>query len=142
MTNELAELQPLAEKLNQKSNEINETIASFNAKLAAMNVGIEVWPECYHKNRGDYEIGYAKVEDGKTSSWMLAMRTCTAQKDENGFWVAEEGSEGYPESVLSASRTIRLETIAALPEILRWLKDETELSLKTIERAKQIVADL
>jgi hypothetical protein len=37
------ELVPLSETLNAESNDLNKTIAKVSDKLAALNLGIEVW---------------------------------------------------------------------------------------------------
>jgi hypothetical protein len=141
--NELSDLSPLAENLNAKSNEVNETLALVNHKLAKLNIGIEVWLGPWEEHREPHQIGYAKVGD----TWQLATRTCDAVEQENprfdyNDWVAVPGSYEPPKPVLQASRDVRIYTLAMLPTIVDKLKEQIAENLNTIERAKKIAAEL
>ncbi len=140
--NELSALTPIAKKLNEKSNEINETLALVNSKLAAMNVGVEAWLGPWEEKSSAYQIGYAKASD--TEKWQLATRTCEAQTDDDRFgeWIAVPGSYGPARPVLQASRDLRIETLERLPEIIEYLASLVDAKLEIIEQAKKIAADL
>jgi hypothetical protein len=43
MMAKISELAPLAQKINQKTDQINRTISTLNEKLGKLNLGIEVW---------------------------------------------------------------------------------------------------
>ena len=141
--NELSQLAPLAENLNAKSNEVNETLTLVNEKLAALNVGLTVWLGPWEQDHQPYQIGYDKVAD----AWQLATRTCDARTETDTYsgeseWVAVAGSYGPSRPVLQAPRAIRFETLSILPTIVDKLKEQIAENLKTIERAKKIAAEL
>ena len=143
--NELAELTPLVETLNAKSDEVNQTLALLNQKLAALNVGVEVWVGPWEADVPTaYQIGYAKV--GET--WQLVMRTCDAEDaglDRFGInheWVAVPGSLGQTKAILQASRSHRIGALEALPNLLAEMKSEVQRKLDAIEHAKQLAAEL
>jgi hypothetical protein len=141
--NELSQLAPLAEKLNTKSNQINEALQIVNKKLSAMNVGVEVWIGPWEEDSADFhQIGYAKV--GET--WELAMRTCDASrgKDDFGYpaWLAVPSTFGPPKALLQASRDIRIESLAVLSKLIEEIKLEIEAKLALIEEGKKVAAEL
>jgi hypothetical protein len=141
--NELQGLQPIAEALNTESNQINSTIAALNAKLAALNVGIEVW---LGLDEDHIQIGYAKVDD----AWQLATRYCEDIKwvpdlrfdDNNGDWESVPGTAYEVTPLLQASRELRIRGLDCMPAIIRVLKSHAEDSLKTIRAAKEMVSTL
>jgi hypothetical protein len=123
MSPKIEELLPLSESLNSESNELNKTIATINSKLAALNFGITVWLE----GDGECYFGYAKAGDfGKT--WELAYRT----RD----WV------GGGESLLQASRDIRIEGLRLVPSIVSLLKTEAEKRITIMQEAKTLASEL
>ena len=139
------ELSSLAKQLNDESSDLNSTIAQINHKLAAFNLGIEVW-------RGPWDgvplqFGFAKVEDGKVSAWELATRSCVPVRkadDEDGdpVWEPQSDNIGDAESLLRGSRNVRVEGLGQLPAILAELKYEANLKIETIRNAKNIAAEL
>jgi hypothetical protein len=141
--NELSQLAPLAEQLNAKSNEINETLKLVNDKLSALNVGVEVWLGPWKEDApGYFQIGFAKVSD----SWQLATRTCDAEEDQSrlGYeeWIAVPGTCGFAKPILQASRDVRIDTLSVLPRLLAEIKAEISATLQTIEAGKKIAAEL
>lgn len=142
--NELPELASIAETLNQESNEINSTIASLNKELAALNLGIEVW--CGPWDEDPIQIGFAKVEDGKTSSWELATRTCVPiiKKSDFGYeeWEAKPGSAGEAQPLIRASRNVRIDGLQVVSQIISALKAAALGKVDAIRNAKKIAADL
>jgi hypothetical protein len=143
--NELSELGPIAKTLNQESNDLNKTIIALDLHLAALNLGIEVWCGPCDED-SPFQIGYAKVEDGKSSEWQLATRSCVPifVKSEEGWeiWEAKPGSLGTPQSLLRASRNVRVDGLEVIPQIIRALKTRAESKIATIRKAKKLAADL
>ena len=152
--NELSELAPLAENLNAKSNDINETLKLVNKKLSALNLGIEAWVVSMDRDPDDepdsdescpaIQIGFAKVED----VWQLATRNCEAivKVDERyGYksWVAVPGTCDLDRTpILQASRDARIEALTVLPELIADIKSKLEAKLKAIDAGKKIAAEL
>lgn len=140
--NELQELQPIAEKLNEKSNQVNTIIAGLNAKLAALNVGLEVWldPDDDH-----YAIGFAKVDE----KWQLATRYAEEMKwveDSSyvaeGFWSPERGTTCSVTPLLQASRELRIRALDYAKYIVHELKTKAKEGIASIEAAEKLVAEL
>lgn len=143
--NELKDLVPLAKTLNAESNEINNTISDLNSKLAALNLGIEVWLGPWEDD--PIQIGFAKIENMKGTSWELVTRQCgEIRKELNAFGnydyepVYEE--LGDPEPLLKAPRKTRIEALGLVPSILNLLKKKAEENIETIRNAKKLVAEL
>jgi hypothetical protein len=143
--NELDELTPIAEKLNEQSNEINTTIAAFNAKLEALNVGLEEWLD---PDEDHFQVGYAKVGD----RWQLAARRCPNIKwirtinsygRNDGYYEAVPGA-GLPRALplLQAPRELRIRALGYMPAMIRQLKQRAEGSLDAIRAAKKLAAEL
>jgi hypothetical protein len=141
--NELGQLTPLAETLNRKSDEINQTLTTVNAKLAELNIGVEVWLGPWEGDRDPYQIGFAKIGD----AWQLSTRSCEAEESHDSYtgekgWRAVPGSYGPAKAVLQASRNVRIATLELLPTLINELKEQIERKVKAIEEAKQIAAEL
>jgi hypothetical protein len=141
--NELSELAPLAENLNAKSNEVNETLQLVNKKLSAMNAGVAVWIGPWEEDSDNsYQIGYVKVDD----IWQLATRTCDGVQGQDGMgypsWDAVPGTFGPAKPLLQASRDVRIEALAVLSQLLAEIKSEITAKLALIEQGKKIAAEL
>jgi hypothetical protein len=154
--NELSELASIAETLNQESNEINETIASFNKELAALNLGIEVWCGPWDedpcqlgvvdgKNAAPYQIGFARFVDGKNAVWELAFRSCIPIEFTNECgdkdWKAKPWSMGSADSLLRAPRNVRIEGLTVVSQIISSLKASAQDKINAIRDAKKIAAN-
>jgi len=139
--NEFAELTPLAETLNAKTDEVNQTLALLNKKLAALNVGVEVWVGPWQEHMA-YQIGYAKV--GET--WQLATRTCEAADylniENEHEWVDVAGSHGEAKPILQASRSQRIKALEVLERLLSQITLHVRIQLDAIERGKRLAAQL
>ena len=140
--NELQELEPIAEALNAESNEINSILATLNAKLAALNVGLEVWlpPDEDH-----IQIGYAKAEE----SWQLATKwyedirwVPNLRFDDSGDWEPVPGTNYEVSSLLQESRELRIRALDYMPSVIWELKKRAEESLQSIHAAKEMAANL
>jgi hypothetical protein len=135
---------PLAKKLNAESSDLNATIALINHKLASLNFGIEVW--CGPWEDEPWQIGYAKVEDGRTATWELATRSCVVVKEmsHSGYeeWNAEPGSLGSPESLLKASRNIRVDGLQLIEAIFDRIAKRAQEKIDVVSKAKQFAKQI
>jgi hypothetical protein len=136
MTTEMQELASVADKLNQESNEINTTIGALNAKLAALNLGLEEWLE---PDEDHWQLGYGKVQD----QWQLAVRYCAEIRIQISLYGGREYLEPVPGTeltvtpLLQATRELRIRALRYWPDLKSYLKDAAEARLKTIRDAKQ-----
>src|SRR5215469_8736750 len=158
--NSLAQLSHLATKLNSQSNELNSSIDALNNQLASLNLGLEVWLDSHpiedtglyyiqdrtHKQFGEKArdltiLGYSKVDE----KWQLAIKEETFIFDTVGDAFSgtteEQVSDGYTkQSLLKASREIRMRATLELDNLVTRLKQKAEETLKGIEAAERIAA--
>jgi hypothetical protein len=129
MSPSIEELVPLSKTLNAESNDLNITIATISDKLAALNLGIEVWRNSETTDsQMQHEVGFGKVSDGHgKTTWQLASRA--------------RGST-YAAPLLSASRDLRIEGLKLIPEIVEELKEEAEERIRIMQEAKKLAAEL
>jgi len=133
MTPTIEDLTPLSETLNAESNDLNETIATISRKLAALNLGIEVW---FATDWPDVEVGFAKVFDPQhpsKESWQLATRNGS---DNNSELIV------HSSKLIGASRDIRIEGLRRVPAIVQGLKSEAESRIRAMKEAKKLAAQL
>ena len=142
MTNELKELESVARALNEESDEINTTITTLNAKLAALTIGLEVW---LGLDEDHYQIGYANVDE----EWQIATGYC-----EEFRWVEEpgwpEGSHYEPVQatdftltpLLQEARELRIRGLRHIKALYRELCREAERGLGAIREAKKLAEEL
>jgi hypothetical protein len=154
MMAEISELTPLATKLNQKSDQINRTIATINEKLAKMNLGIEVWlgtplsaedgddvktwqlDDAGIRCREAFYLGYGRLGD----KWELLAKEVIEEEQPDGTIVTV--AEPYRASVLDGTRNARLAVLEQLPQLLDALKAEGERLLKLIDAAEKTAQSL
>jgi hypothetical protein len=124
MSPSIEELVSLSETLNTESNDLNKTIAAISDKLAALNLGIEVWFDAELPN---VEVGFAKVYEapGK-EGWQLAVRY--------------GGKGGSP--LRTANRDMRIEGLRRVPAIVQDLKKEAEARIRVMQEAKRLAGEL
>jgi hypothetical protein len=155
MVDAIKNLDELSRKLNHQSEKINSIITTLNAKLAALNLGVEVWLEnhplehseirhradeqdcdvMYHEGR---VLGYCRIDD----NWELALKKCW-------YDFGEEGEERQVTTVsdsetplLKASRINRIKGLELLPDLLEKIKDRGEEMLEAIESAERVAEKL
>jgi hypothetical protein len=138
---DLSDLSPLAVTLNQKSDQINEVIAKFNAKLLSLNLGIELWV-CTKDSGARIEdnsicqcrdfLGYALC--GKERRWQLATRQeSMTRANEHAEPVCEEIECATP--LLSAARERRILALQNIDALLIQMKKEAERLIRSIDNA-------
>lgn len=150
----LSDLSAVAAKLNTESDSINEILDAWEAKLSALNIGIEAWVTVSSEersvevedededNRGDnkdvpgsvdHQLGWV---DGQLMTRWITYRGDL--KDDYGRQEWQEISRDRVRAIRSASREIRIEALEVLPRLLGQLKEEVEAAIAKIERAKKI----
>jgi prefoldin subunit 5 len=129
-----SQLSSVAADLNAVSNELGKSITEIDAVLKKLNLGITTWVTIYsgdgNHDQDDYsywsrDLGYAKVE-GK---WGISLR-----KVDGDSGIPDEATvEEWPFN--DAPRSLRLEAIDKIPELLEKLSEEAVKATKNI-RAK------
>jgi hypothetical protein len=147
------ELSGLATKLNQKSDALNQTIATLNKKLLNLNLGIEVWVGEFEESdpffreededqrcplRTETWLGYAKVSD----VWQLASKNVTVGPNDDGEQFAQVVEGSQPRALLLAPRSVRANAMRFVPSLLNVIKTKAESVLKGIEAAEKAAAKL
>src|ERR1700728_3797385 len=128
-------LEAQATRLNEASAQANQSLASTEKRIVALNIGFEVWLDepIFVGEReggaGPYEtsttpikvLGLARI-DGK---WVLAVKP---MKYVDGFYEGDTSSpyrdqfaDGEAIPVLSASRALRIAALQGLPQFLQKL---------------------
>lgn len=124
------------QSLNRAADDIAETIKDLDRQLAEAGVGIEMWLDLWQEQslsdskRGDGEsvpwleetqIGYGRV-GGK---YMLAVRAMEGEDLGNDT----EYYESHRYALVGASRAIRVEAEAKLPELVEDIQTEVKRQL-------------
>jgi hypothetical protein len=134
-------LTPLAEILNSESDGLNATITALSEKLAALNLGIEVWSES--REDTNLDIGFAKVEEvPQTEQGWPAREYGKTYKSRWQLVTANRQHHGDPTPLLRASRDVRIEGLGMVPYIVAQLKGEAEAKIRIIQEAKKLAAGL
>jgi len=148
---DINELSSLARKLNQKSDETNSIITTFNKKLGDLNLGLEVWLENSDIEGNEYSrlsqaqnnlrprqkvvtyLGYCNVED----AWQLATKTGILIEDwDSGCQeVSTELISVTYKPLLKATRQIRVGALPLVPRLLDQIKYRAESLLQAIDEA-------
>jgi hypothetical protein len=156
MMAKISELAPLAQKLNEKTDQINSTISTLNEKLGKLNLGIEVWldsgepyphepleseawsDEGSIRSRSLSYLGYCRLGD----KWQLAVKDVVEEHTiVEGEDCYEEVNPGYT-SLLQASRSLRLAALEKIPRLLDKLKKMGQDVLNTVEAAEKFAEEL
>jgi hypothetical protein len=156
-------LASVAKTLNEKSDQVNSIIEAANARLAELNLGVEVWLDgkedevlswsglkTRETRSGDAfmfneiaQFGYCRLGD----KWELAVKTLESQCFAEG-----EGPDPWPEpiesaskgrrSLLSCTRADRVKAIELLPKLLDAIQRRAETIIEAIVNAEERVAKL
>lgn len=136
MPMDFSRLQSLSESLNKESDNLNESIKAFEAKLASLRLGVNAWvappleKEVDEKNglESTTSLGYSKA----TGNWCLTIAY------ENDF-----GPESTQFSSLSqAPRDIRMKAVRQLPRLLKAIESAAAEAVKEVEEARKIMKDI
>jgi hypothetical protein len=156
MVRALNGLAAISAQLNEKSDHLNKTIAKFNEKLTALNLGIEAWltdrplKQAEFRDRSTatvgwrsaeaFLLGYARVED----EWQLAFKQATLNEyhEDDGREWTEVSDSSTPIPLLKASRPIRMKAMGALESLLIKIQTEASIMLSGIEAAEDAAEKL
>jgi hypothetical protein len=155
MVDTIKELSDLSRKLNQKSDTLNAVITSINEKLAKLNLGVEAWLEHQPfemsevKHRPDEQQCDVMYQEGKvlgycriSGTWQLALKTCWYDIVDEGCEVEPTSLLNSEESLLKASRLIRIKALELLPQLLDQIKAGAQKMLGGIESAEKAAKKL
>jgi hypothetical protein len=154
MMAKIADLAPLAKKVNETTDQINQIISTLNEKLAKLNLGVEIWldrPGCaldatgwqvQHatcRTRNLWLLGYSRLDAG----WQLTVKQVTEESaiDDGGEEHLEELNPRYF-PLLSASRKLRLAALDQVPRLLDEMNDEGRKLLDTVSTARKLAESL
>lgn len=116
----LEELRTVAAKLNAASDQLNETINTYEAALVESGIGLNCWLE--DEVCSPWELGFAKIDH----EWRLAVRELT-HTETTGGWRTDSGS---PIPLIRAPRHVR---VAAAERFELLAKVMTERGTKYLE---------
>jgi len=123
------QLSTVAADLNAVSDELGKSIAEIDAALKKLNLGISTWVTIHGDDSSPYDdsfwnrdIGYAKV----SSKWGISLRTV------NGQYSDPDRAETEEWLFNDAPRSLRLEAIDKIPELLEQLSKEAVKTTKNI----------
>ena len=157
-------LEEVASRLNKTSDDINKTLQKIQNKLNASNIGLEVWMGLYLTSNDkelsadangeaitpfpsattkalEVYLGYAKTKDG----WGLAVQHREVYYGVGNYGDLDKvGSYdlGDPESLLKASREIRIAALKHLQPLIDAIVDEAEAAVADIEKARQLADEM
>jgi len=137
----------LGAELNELIEDLNKYIATFERKINAANLGVEVWlnspinessPDPFHEtaeNQGHiyaWDLGYAKLDDG----WHVAARQVTIKRFgvDRSVWGTLEESEPIPLS--TAPQSVRVEATGHFEGLVDALATRVRGWVARIEGAK------
>lgn len=142
------DLIPIARRLNTASDDLNAALRRIEERLNELGIGIDRYvpiPDSREvasdgsdqapEEWAEYQIGYDRLGEG----WGLVTRrahftddpTMTASPE-----VCWEFDEVKP--LLRASRDLRIKAVAAIPELLKELKEEAEGILGVVDAARRL----
>lgn len=135
--NSIARLQSLADELNAESNDLNQIITTVSDKLAALNLGVEVW---YNGDKPedalgpfDVQLGFARIPD--TKRWALATRTRIL-----------DHTPGEPRweirALIKAPREVRVAGLETIDAIVNLIQEKARDRLESIRKAKRLAAQI
>jgi hypothetical protein len=151
-----------AARLNKESDEINKIISDFEAKLAGMNLGIEVWVQdpaeyafdqtrsgylgCVILNEPDpgapksnehwrvWTLGYSKINE----KWRIAMK-CTELAKVGGEYT-EWQHQSWPLSEIG--RDFRIKALGMMGDLFDRLNEKMEEMLGDIGKGKEFLKSI
>ncbi len=116
-----------AADLNTATDELGRAISVWDAALKKLNLGLSAWVELSsgenHPFWWDRSLGYTKLKD----AWGIALRTRSGDHNEP----AEDSEETWAYN--EASRWMRIEGLARLPDLIDALLKQAQDTTKTIK---------
>jgi hypothetical protein len=140
MPMDFSRLQDLSNDLNKKSDELNESLKAFEAKLASLRLGVTAWvsPPLEKATEVDgnefiTKLGYSKV----TGSWCL-----TLVYDDD--FSSGDPNSPYPRytPLSQAPRDLRILAVEQLPKLLKEIEKRADEAVKEVDQAGRLIQDL
>jgi hypothetical protein len=129
VTSYYSQLSTVAADLNAVSDELGKSIAEIDAALKRLNLGITTWVKIHGDDGNPFDdsfwsrdIGYAKV----SNKWGISLRTIDGQRSD------PDRSETEEWLFNDAPRSLRLEAIDKIPELLEKLSKDAVKTTKDI----------
>jgi hypothetical protein len=161
---ELADLGPLASRLNDATDELNQALESIQQRLNDLALGVEVWltdtdhalerswsdqwndgvDATFNVNRrwcNVQELGYGRLGD----SWALLVRNMAYLQEMSpiGVWEWADGeSETVRKPLLRAARHLRVKAVAFLTPLVEELHRKSTEVIDAVEQAKRIAESI
>ncbi len=150
----LEELSSKLKALNQESDQVNKILLDFEAKINAMNPGLEAWvvdgskvlnSRNYKENKKRYSLdthlGFGKHGD----KYCLLFKEITYVWEPNlltGGSDWEQIDENLPRPLLQAPRDFRIKALELMEDLIDAIKDKAEKTLGSIEKGREVVDNL
>jgi hypothetical protein len=151
---DLRKLASLSQLLNSESDSLGQSLQRLQDDLNAMHIGLEVWPQWAideghwdtvldrdENDTGDrqrtvQQVGYGRLGDG----WGLLTRSGREVERPGGYGNPEYEyvDMGHPQSLLRASREIRLKTVPHLPDLIAAIEAEVAEAVKRVATARKL----
>lgn len=130
MPMDFSRLQELSNSLNNKSDELNESLKTFEAMIASFRLGVEAWVRpSLERTMDDQDgteytttLGYSKA----TGNWCLTL----------GYW-SSFNEEGNYSPLNQASRDLRIKAVEQLPKLLKALESAADEAVQEVEKARK-----
>ena len=129
VTNYYSQLSSVAADLNAVSDELGKSISEIDVALKKLNLGIATWVTIRGADNSpsddsfwSRDIGYAKI----SNKWGISLRTIDGQSSD------PDRSETEEWLFNDAPRSLRLEAIDKIPELLEQLSKEAVRTTKNI----------
>jgi hypothetical protein len=131
------ELAAAATRLNKVSDQLGKAVASLDAALAKLNLGVTTWV-AYDKwsdeegrSYGLTRVGYAKIG----SKWGIAIRSVEGD--------AFHGDEEHAEWLFNdAARDLRLRAIEHIPDLIQELIEQVNATSSQVSEKVKVAEDL
>lgn len=144
------DLIPVARRLNTSSDDLNAALKRIEDRLNELGIGIGRFvpiPETRQvvsdgqsepEQWSEYQVGYDRGGDG----WALLTRRAHFRDDPTMTAAPEQCWEFDEEKpLLRSSRELRIKAVAAIPQLLKQLKDEAEGVLQVVDNARRLAGE-
>ena len=135
---QLSQLSSVAADLNRESDSINDLLSQYEAKIRAMNVGLEVSVDLIDRdtNLQRYKLMWAKLPmwdkgpDGKGKVY--------AGKEEWGLAIDSPRISSH-QPALDTSREVRIAALESIPDLVAKLTEAAQDRVDVIRKAKDLL---
>ena len=138
MSRLMSTLTDTAKILNAESDSLNETIEAYEARLKALNLGLDVWgPAIVERAWTEDDVqGVTETQLGWRHGLGLCVRDVVSVREGDDWRVTETIT---PERLRETPREWRIAALKRLPELIREIQRVADDAVKTIRQARQSV---